>query len=92
MSQQDDSAAATKKDIRGLMEMIGKVMDEAHANKVELKAEIEKSEERTGDKLALAVEIIKAEAVGANNDRLEQHSEAISKLDIRVTRLEHQAA
>jgi hypothetical protein len=85
-------APATKADVRMLMDEIGKLYDANKRWKDEVIRELDgridgkitASETRTKEHFDLAVENIRAELVGANKDRLENHEDRITRLEVRV--------
>lgn len=81
-----------------IMEMMARVLEEVHNVKKELRDEFKqglvslKSELRkevaSKQDLALAVEIIRGDLVGANSDRLAQHEDKISDHGKRIVKIE----
>jgi hypothetical protein len=86
------NAPATKADIGMLMDEIGRLYDANQRWKDEIigtlderiDSRIAASEKRMQHHFGLAVENIRAELVGANKDRIENHEGRIARLEDRI--------
>lgn len=88
----DDTAPATKQDIRMIMEMIGGFMDETRGLIAEserrMKADFHAAKEEMKSFFSTGIEIVRQEVIGANADRMAQHQHRLDDHDRRMIVLE----
>ena len=99
MQSHDDTAAATKSDVKVLMEMMGdislsieKVREEAKETKEtlrrEIKTSVQASEKRMTNDFKLGFELMRSDFFDAKKDRLAQHHDMLADHTRRIVRIE----
>lgn len=89
--KKEHSAPATKADIAGLMDSIGKLYDATESWKDEILGAQARWKDDIIQQFKVSVELIRHDLVGANSDRIELLKDRQTDHEQRITRLEGRA-